>query len=191
MPETSQEVLIESIIKRDNGTTVVMKDETQYHFTPDTKGRHVCLVSDGDHVETLLAISEGFRFISAVQKTETAIITPISVGVLPDAPAAPAAPVALVEPVDPAATADPVLAATADPVEATEPVEPVNLVEPAAQADNDLAKLQLAAEEGDEQALEKLRAIFKNVTGRTANVKSKPMTLVATIEATIEENAGA
>jgi hypothetical protein len=51
---------IESIIKRDPPTEVVLGDTT-YRFTPDDKGRHVAEVTDKHHIARLLSISEGFQ----------------------------------------------------------------------------------------------------------------------------------
>ncbi len=51
--------LIESLLKRKNGTTVRFGNST-YHFKPDDKGRHVATVTDESHVKALLAIPEGY-----------------------------------------------------------------------------------------------------------------------------------
>lgn len=51
---------IESIIKRDPPTEVLLGD-TAYKFTPDSKGRHVCEVTDKAHIARLLSIAEGFQ----------------------------------------------------------------------------------------------------------------------------------
>lgn len=50
-------MLIESLIRREGGTTVTLGDTT-YKFVPPT---HVCDVADPEHIEHLLAISDGFR----------------------------------------------------------------------------------------------------------------------------------
>lgn len=51
---------IESIIKRDPPTEVLLGD-TAYKFQPDSKGRHVCEVTDKAHIARLLSIAEGFQ----------------------------------------------------------------------------------------------------------------------------------
>ncbi len=51
---------IESIIKRDPPTEVVLGD-TAYQFVPDSRGRHVCEVTDKGHIARLLSIAEGFQ----------------------------------------------------------------------------------------------------------------------------------
>ena len=51
---------IESIIKRDPPTEVLLGD-TAYKFQPDSKGRHVCDVTDKAHIARLLSIAEGFQ----------------------------------------------------------------------------------------------------------------------------------
>jgi hypothetical protein len=58
-------MLIESLLKRNNGTTVSM-DGVTYHFAPDnlianSAGIHVCLVDNPDHQARFLAITEGYR----------------------------------------------------------------------------------------------------------------------------------
>lgn len=85
---------IESIIKRDPPTEVLLGD-TAYKFKPDSKGRHVCEVTDKAHIARLLSIAEGFQ--------------------IPDDEDAPknSAPAAPVEP--PAPTAQPTIQPTQDP----------------------------------------------------------------------------
>lgn len=51
---------IESIIKRDPPTEVVLGDTT-YKFQPDSEGRHVVEVTDNAHIARLLSIADGFR----------------------------------------------------------------------------------------------------------------------------------
>ncbi|MBP0484670.1 hypothetical protein [Sagittula salina] len=52
---------IESIIQREHGTRVTL-DTTAYHFMPERpNGPHVAEVEDEDHVDTFLAIREGYR----------------------------------------------------------------------------------------------------------------------------------
>lgn len=51
---------IESIIKRDPPTEVVLGDTT-YKFVPDDKGRQVAEVTDKHHIARLLSIAEGFQ----------------------------------------------------------------------------------------------------------------------------------
>jgi hypothetical protein len=59
-------VIIESLIQRPGGTTVHL-DGVAYHFTPDSVGRHTCAVANTSHMQTLLAIKEGYRFLGAVE----------------------------------------------------------------------------------------------------------------------------
>lgn len=54
-------MLIESIIKRPKGTHTKMPDGTVYSFLPNKHGDHVAEVADIDHVQRLLAITEGYR----------------------------------------------------------------------------------------------------------------------------------
>lgn len=51
---------IESILKRDPATEVILGDTT-YRFAPDSTGAHVCEVDDTDHAAHLLSIKEGFK----------------------------------------------------------------------------------------------------------------------------------
>lgn len=53
-------MLIESILRRDPPTEIVLGDTT-YKFKPDDKGRHVAEVTDKHHVARLLSISEGYQ----------------------------------------------------------------------------------------------------------------------------------
>lgn len=50
---------IESIIRRKNGTTVVL-GETEYQFGP-SDGPHIATVENEAHIERFLSIPEGFR----------------------------------------------------------------------------------------------------------------------------------
>lgn len=60
-------MIIESIIKREHGSTVVLDDKT-YKFQPNEDGRHVAEVTEKAHIERLLSITEGFR---PLKKSET------------------------------------------------------------------------------------------------------------------------
>lgn len=53
---------IESIIKRDPPTSITLGD-TAYQFEPDSEGRHVCEVTDQQHLARLLSIPEGYRLV--------------------------------------------------------------------------------------------------------------------------------
>lgn len=57
-------MLIESKIRRKNGTHVTMGEES-YHFAPDATGRHVADVKDPDHIARLLSITEGYASAEA------------------------------------------------------------------------------------------------------------------------------
>lgn len=65
---------IESIIKRDPPTEVVLGDTT-YKFTPDDKGRHVAEVTDKHHIARLLSISEGFQLAEDGEKLPKSVQT--------------------------------------------------------------------------------------------------------------------
>lgn len=51
---------VESIIRRDGGTKVVL-GATEYHFAPDATGKHVCEVKDRAHIARFLSIAEGYQ----------------------------------------------------------------------------------------------------------------------------------
>lgn len=55
-------MIIESIIRREGGTTVTLGSKS-YQFLPDDKGRHVSSVEDPDHIGMLLSIREGYRLV--------------------------------------------------------------------------------------------------------------------------------
>jgi hypothetical protein len=54
-------VLIESIIRRNEGTRVEVSPGRVYHFRPDAQGRHVADVTNAQDAAHLLTITEGFR----------------------------------------------------------------------------------------------------------------------------------
>lgn len=58
---------IESIIKRDPPTEVVLGDTT-YKFLSDDEGRHVAEVTDKHHIARLLSIVEGFQLADSDEK---------------------------------------------------------------------------------------------------------------------------
>jgi hypothetical protein len=62
-------LLIESIINRAGGTFVKLGDDI-YHFFTHIPGdnRHVCEVEDEDHIQTFLAIKEGYRLVKMPRK---------------------------------------------------------------------------------------------------------------------------
>lgn len=78
---------IESIIKRDPPTEVVLGDTT-YKFTPDSQGRHVCDVTDKAHIARLLSIAEGFQIPDDEEKPKAAT-PPAPTPVIPPAPITP------------------------------------------------------------------------------------------------------
>lgn len=61
--------LIESIIRRPNGTRVTLGN-TNYHFKPDAAERHVAEVSEPAHVDRFLAIPEGYRIAERLAATD-------------------------------------------------------------------------------------------------------------------------
>jgi hypothetical protein len=62
-------MLIESLIKRVGGTHVQLGNDI-YHFSNHIKDdpRHVCDVDDEDHIQTFLAIKEGYRIVKVPKK---------------------------------------------------------------------------------------------------------------------------
>lgn len=59
---------IESILIRKDGTKIHFgtpgePGSIEYHFKPDASGRHVAEVPNRDHINKLLAVSEGFRVV--------------------------------------------------------------------------------------------------------------------------------
>lgn len=62
-------MLIECLIKRAEGTKVQLGDDV-YHFFTHIKGKpeHVCEVEDEDHIQTFLAIKEGYRLVKQPKK---------------------------------------------------------------------------------------------------------------------------
>lgn len=68
---------IESIIKRDPPTEIVLGDTT-YKFKPDDKGRHVAEVTDKHHIARLLSISEGFQLADDGEKLPKSVQTELN-----------------------------------------------------------------------------------------------------------------
>lgn len=66
-------MLIESIIRRAKGTHVKLGDDI-YHFFTHLKDdpRHVCQVEDEDHIQTFLAVKEGYRIAKVAKKAQPA-----------------------------------------------------------------------------------------------------------------------
>lgn len=59
-------MIIQSLIKRPSGTLIEL-GTTHYHFEPNEHDDHVCFIEQADHIECLLAITEGFcRYDSVV-----------------------------------------------------------------------------------------------------------------------------
>ncbi len=55
---------IECLLRRSGGSRVSLGG-TEYHFAPDTDGRHVADVADEDHIDRFLSIPEGYRLLRA------------------------------------------------------------------------------------------------------------------------------
>ena len=55
---------IECLLRRSGGSHVSLGG-TEYHFAPDTDGRHVADVADEDHIDRFLSIPEGYRLLRA------------------------------------------------------------------------------------------------------------------------------
>lgn len=69
-------MLIESIIHRENGTRPTLGDTT-YHFKPSGNDpRHLAEVTDEDHIQTFLAIKEGYRIAKVAPKAAAPIAAP-------------------------------------------------------------------------------------------------------------------
>lgn len=51
---------IECVLHRVGGSHIDLGDKT-YHFKPDATGRHVAEVTDNKHIQTFLAIPEGYQ----------------------------------------------------------------------------------------------------------------------------------
>lgn len=68
---------IESIIKRDPPTEVVLGDTT-YKFKPDDQGRQVAEVTDKHHIARLLSISEGFQLAEDGEKLPKSVQTELN-----------------------------------------------------------------------------------------------------------------
>lgn len=71
---------IESILKRENGTKVVL-DRSEYHFKPNPDiapdGAHVCPVEDERHIDIFLGITEGYRpYESGQEPAQPRIVAP-------------------------------------------------------------------------------------------------------------------
>lgn len=58
-------LIVESIIKREGGTFATTSDNTEYHFSPDTKDRHVAVIANPEHAQEFLRISEGYRLVGS------------------------------------------------------------------------------------------------------------------------------
>lgn len=61
---TANAMLIQCKLKRPGGTTVKMADGTNISFQPDENGDHVAFVSNPDHIQRLLSITEGYQIHS-------------------------------------------------------------------------------------------------------------------------------
>lgn len=68
---------IESIIKRDPPTEVVLGDTT-YKFKPDDQGKHVAEVTDKHHIARFLSIVEGFQLADGEQTLPKAVETELN-----------------------------------------------------------------------------------------------------------------
>lgn len=68
---------IESIIKRDPPTEVVLGDTT-YKFKPDDQGKHVAEVTDKHHIARLLSIVEGFQLADGEQTLPNGVKTELN-----------------------------------------------------------------------------------------------------------------
>ncbi|WP_316159653.1 hypothetical protein [Bradyrhizobium sp. SZCCHNRI3042] len=62
-------MIIESLIKRAEGSFITIGKDI-YHFFTHVKGdpRHLCEVTDEDHIQTLLAIKEGYKIAKPLAK---------------------------------------------------------------------------------------------------------------------------
>jgi pyruvate/2-oxoglutarate dehydrogenase complex dihydrolipoamide acyltransferase (E2) component len=149
-------VIIESLIRRDEGTTVELGDAV-YKFLPSPahEGRHVALVDNADHMKVLLAITEGYAFVGPAEKAAAKGM---------------ASPAALAPAPEPAADPQPAeaTAPAGQPPEATQPPEPAPGGDEPLSPEMDRAKLE---------------EIFEREVGRKPNPRHKAETLISQIEA--------
>lgn len=92
-------MLIECKIKRKGGSRITMLDGTTYHFAPadgDNRNAHVALVTNPDHIQRLLSITEGYRLAAAAPQPDPQAPAPEIIGAKQ-----PATPATVVEPAAP------------------------------------------------------------------------------------------
>lgn len=162
--------LLESIIKREGGTRFTM-GTTAYHFAPDTQGRHVAVVSDGDHLAKLLAIPEGFRLLGQIDASVTPGAKPAIVQPAPVAPEVIAPVIEAVAAILPVAPIEP------EPVVLNEPQPPAT----PAPAEAGAVSAPLTEEQLLALSDADLRAEYKAAMGRAAPPRAKHETMAMTI----------
>lgn len=66
-------MILESLIKRAEGSFVTIGKDV-YHFFTHIKGdpRHLCEVTDEDHIQTFLAIKEGYKIAKPLARATAA-----------------------------------------------------------------------------------------------------------------------
>jgi hypothetical protein len=189
-------LLIECILKRPGGTLVDLYG-TAYHFRaqndPMGLGRDICVVSNMDHAQRLMSITEGYRLVGTADPAAAGAVG-IGLTAAPPAPVAPApvAPVvaapapAVLGPVDPAVTVlqPPADAPVEPPVTAPAPVvvAPEPLVAPPAALPTE-AELQA-------MDIEALRVQAELELGRKPSPRAKEPLLIQQIMVSREEKAG-
>lgn len=86
---------IECKLQRDGGTHITLGQD-EYHFSPQPDGAHVAEITNEEHIDRLLSISEAYRLYRA-EKPAKAGAPPADEDNQPPAPVTdPAAPVASV-----------------------------------------------------------------------------------------------
>lgn len=70
-------LIVESIIKRKGGTFATTSDNTEYHFAPDTKDRHVAVIANPEHAQEFLRIVEGYRLVGSAPVAAPVAAAPV------------------------------------------------------------------------------------------------------------------
>ena len=157
---TANAMLIRCKLKRPGGTKVTMADGTSIAFQPDENGDHVALVSNPDHIQRLLSITEGYQIHS-----------------LP----APVAPVADLGGAKPAPVILPLPADLKDTAPSIEP--PAIQIAPADAMPPSHPAPEAAGGKLEDQTDDEIRSIFEEELKRKPHHNSKRETMIAQIEA--------
>jgi hypothetical protein len=151
--------LIRSKLIRPGGSTITMADGAIITFKPDENGDHVAMVSNRDHINRLLSISEGYELhFGATPAPAVPVLS------APPKPVVTAMAQPVVQPAPLPPPVEPVAAVVAQPVADPTPV-PENA--------SDLASLT------DDE----LKAVYRDEWKKEPHHKAKRETLIAQIEA--------